>query len=127
MKQIKKLADMLTSGQTDGQNGNGVPDMSGLASMFGGLAGGNNSTSSPSSEQDSLFGGMDIGTMMQMGQIIGAASASDPNRDLLLALKPLMQPDKQKKIDTAVKLLKLFAVYEILKEKGMLNKLGDIL
>jgi hypothetical protein len=125
MRQIKELADMLTSGQTDGQNGNSVPDMSALAGMFGSLAG--TSGGSSSSEQDSPFGGMDIGTMMQMGQILSAASAKDPNRDLLLALRPLMKPDKQKKIDTAVKFLKLYAVYETLKEKGMLNKLGDIL
>ncbi len=125
MRQIKELADMLTSGQTDGQNGNATPDMSALAGMLGSLAG--TSGGGSSSEQSSPFGGIDMETMMQMGQILSAASAKDPNRDLLLALRPLMKPDKQKKIDTAVKFLKLYAVYETLKEKGMLNKLGDIL
>ena len=93
--------------------------------LLGSLAG--TSGGGSSSEQSSPFGGIDMETMMQMGQILSAASAKDPNRDLLLALRPLMKPDKQKKIDTAVKFLKLYAVYETLKEKGMLNKLGDIL
>ena len=93
MRQIKELADMLTAGQaTSGeQNGSSsMPDMSSLAGMFGGLGGGSPSSES-SSDQDSLFSGLDLGTMMQMGQILSASSAPDPNRDLLLA-HPRPQP-----------------------------------
>ena len=129
MRQIKELADMLTAGQaTSGeQNGSSsMPDMSSLAGMFGGLGGGSSSGES-SSDQDSLFSGLDLETMMQMGQILSSTSAPDPNRDLLLALRPLLKQDKQKKIDKAVKMLKLYTIYTTLKEQGMLNKLNDIL
>ena len=43
--------------------------------------------------------------------------------ELLLALKPHLKEEKQKKVDKAVKILKLIAVWNIAKESGMLEDL----
>ncbi|MBO4467769.1 MAG: hypothetical protein J5766_00575 [Clostridia bacterium] len=48
----------------------------------------------------------------------------DDNRTALLAaLRPSLSPEKQKKVDTAIKLLKLIDMLPLLKESGILNLL----
>ena len=44
-------------------------------------------------------------------------------RDSLLALKPLLREERQSKVDKAVKMLKLFTVWTVLKDSGLLNDL----
>lgn len=124
MKQIKELAEMFTSSQTDsGKNTTGMPDFSSLASMFSGMG------ASTGSEPQNTEAGLDIdmGAMMNIAQAIGAANKSDKNTQFLAALRPLMKEDKQQKIDKAIKLLKLFAIYTALKESGALKNLDSLL
>ena len=71
------------------------------------------------SERDE--GGFDFGSLMKLTGLMGAFSQTDKNSELLLALKPHLKEDKQKKVDKAVKLLKLIAVWNIAKESGLLN------
>ena len=52
------------------------------------------------------------------------ANKHDKNVDLLLALRPLMKEENQVKIDRLIKIFKLFAVYPLLKESGLLG--GDL-
>lgn len=72
-------------------------------------------------EEDS-GGGMDFdfSKLLMMGQIMNSVS-NDKNAELLIALKPLLKEERQAKVDKAVKMLKLFAVFNVLKESGMLN------
>lgn len=127
MNQIKQLANMLTSaaneegsenggGGTENQNQSPPPDFSKLfgAMSGGGQGGGGN--------QDGGFG-FDIGTIMQLQGLMQAVSSNDKNAELLLALKPHLKEEKHAKVDKAVKLLKLFALWTVVKESGLLNSI----
>ena len=58
--------------------------------------------------------------MMAIMNLLGSAE-NDKNSELLLALKPLLKEERQAKVDKAVKMLKLYSVWTILKDSGMLN------
>ena len=69
-------------------------------------------------------GGMpDIETILKLTSLAGAFTQNDKNADLLLALKPHLGEEKQKRVDKAVKLLKLIAVWNMAKESGLLNNI----
>ena len=63
----------------------------------------------------------DLGAIMKLSGLMGAFSQSDRNAELLLALKPHLSAERQKRVDKAIKLLKLIAVWNIAKESGLLN------
>lgn len=148
MRQIRELADMLTGGMTsEGTNtdanaeNNGTEsfdpdysaesfsheapkqdkggiDLSSLLGMLGGAGGGGGG-----GEKSPDSGGIDMGTAMQLMSVIGSTGENDKNRTLLLALRPLVGADKQAKIDKAVKLLRLYAVFNALRKSGFTDKL----
>lgn len=66
---------------------------------------------------------IDIASVMKLTNLIGEASKQDKNADLLLALKPHLGAEKQKRVDKALKLLKLLAIWNIVKDSGMLHDL----
>lgn len=139
MRQIRELADMLTGGMTSEEadtanNGTesfdpdysandspretpkadkGGLDLSALLGMLGGGGG----------ERSSESGGIDMGTAMQLMSVIGSTGENDKNRALLLALRPLVGADKQAKIDKAVKLMRLYAVFTALRKSGLTDKI----
>lgn len=113
LKQIKDLADMIMSpndsgnesedyAQNDGDNTSSFKDE-------------NNSESS----DDGL--GFDIGMLLKLAGLFNSSPQGDKNTQLLLALKPLLKEEKQEKVDKAVKMMKLFAVWTVVKESGMLK------
>ena len=65
----------------------------------------------------------DIASMLKLTSLIGEASKQDRNTGLLLALKPHLGEEKQKRVDKAIKLLKLLAIWNIAKESGLLQEL----
>ena len=140
MKQIKELADMLTSegqnGQamqsppqteptapTVGQNNAQPPaDFSQLLQSLGGMM--NSQPQSPPAQSQPSGSGFDIAKIMKLQGIMQSASKPDKNIDLLMALRPLLKEENQVKIDRLVKIFKLFAMYPALKESGLLG--GDL-
>ncbi len=113
LKQIKDLADMIMSpndsgdeseeyAQNDGDNTSSFKDE-------------NNSESN----DDGL--GFDIGMLLKLAALFNSSPQGDKNTQLLLALKPLLKEEKQEKVDKAVKMMKLFAVWTVVKESGMLK------
>lgn len=98
-----------------------------LAEMFGGSgSGGENvgNAEKPSEEAPHSSAGLLDGiTPTAIMSLMSSFSESDPNCDLIMALKPLLSKDKQQKADKAIKMLKLYNVYISLKESGMLNDL----
>ena len=73
------------------------------------------------SSENSLFSGLDFGKLMKIQEIMGAVSGKDKNAELLLALKPHLSPEKQKKTDKAIKLLKLLTIWNFIKDSGILK------
>jgi hypothetical protein len=65
----------------------------------------------------------DMSGLMKLSGIIGAANANDSDTALLLALKPHLRAERQQRVDRAVKVLKLIAVFNAAKESGLI---GDI-
>lgn len=65
----------------------------------------------------------DISSILRLTSLIGSASQQDKNTDLLLALKPHLKEEKQKRVDKAIKLLKMLAIWNIAKESGLLQEL----
>lgn len=106
MKQLSELASSLFSSSDDENIGQE-----------------NESVREEKREEDS-GGGMDFdfSKLLMMGQVMNSVS-NDKNTELLIALKPLLREERQAKVDKAVKMLKLFAVWSVLKESGMLNDL----
>lgn len=77
---------------------------------------------SSSNEENTDTGSMpDIETLLKLTSLAGAFTQKDKNADLLMALKPHLSDEKQRRVDRAVKLLKLIAVWNMAKESGLLK------
>ena len=57
----------------------------------------------------------------------GNASSDDKDCGLLLALRPHLSAEKQKRLDKAVKLLKLYNIFTAMRDNGILNDLENML
>lgn len=102
VKQLQELAQMLQQ-EEDEENGFNSTDAAQNA--------------------DSEGGGLDLSMLLRVQELMGAVQNQDEDAKLLLALRPHVQERKQKKIDQAVKLLKLYAVFSAVKENGLLQDL----
>ena len=127
MEQLSQLAQMFSQQPSEAQPEsapqNSVPDLSALFSAFD-----KNSAPGQSGQQSAGTGGsqgFDIGTVMALQSVMSKASAPDKNRDFLIALKPLLKEENQRKIDRMVGVLRILAILPALKESGILG--GDLL
>ena len=74
--------------------------------------------------QEDIFGGIDIEAIMKLGEIMSSMnSGNDKNTQLLLALKPHLRPENRKKVDNALKLMKIISLLPLLKESGIMDAL----
>ena len=64
---------------------------------------------------------------VKMGPILGALRQEDDSTRLLRALRPMLRPARQKKLDEALKLLQLLRALPLLKQSGILGSLGGLL
>lgn len=64
--------------------------------------------------------GIDIGAVTKMLTLLKNNKDDDRVR-LLLALKPNLSPEKQQKVDSAIKILKLIDLAPLLKDAGLFN------
>lgn len=74
----------------------------------------------PSSLLPAELGINEINTIMR---VVGAlkSDSNDQTTALLYALKPHLKPERQKKIDGAIKLLRLYRLLPLLKEGGIFD------
>ena len=99
------------AGPTGGGSGLGA-----LSSLLGG-SGANNSG----------MNGDLLSMAVKMGPILGALRHEDDSTRLLRALRPMLRPARQKKLDEALKLLQLLRALPLLKQSGILGSLGGLL
>lgn len=78
-------------------------------------------TDTAESQENTLEGKNEIAAIMQILQAL--KGANDKSVELLLALKPHLSSERQKKLDTAIKLLKIYSVLPLIKDS---NILGDL-
>lgn len=105
VKQLSELAQMLMS-ETNSESSDNSTEQDSSAEASG---------------DSSLFNGLDFSLLTKLQGLMGAMSQKDKNSELLLALKPHLSEEKQERVDKVIKILKLLAVWNIVKESGMLK------
>ena len=69
--------------------------------------------------------GLDPMTLSKIAGVMKRLNSGGDNRTKLLSsLRPLLSEERQKKVDTAIKLLRLIDILPYLKESGILNEIG---
>ena len=74
-------------------------------------------------QSEGLFSGLDPEMLLKMLSLFETLNQPDDNERFLLALKPLLREENRPKIDSALRLLKLFSLLPILRESGLFEKL----
>ncbi len=104
-----KLTDLLSDEES-------VRQLSELAGML------MNGGEAPAEGSENNSNGLpDMGTIMKLSGLAGSLSQNDKNAGLILALKPHLSPERQKRADKAVKILKLLALWSAAKDSGLLK------
>lgn len=99
MKQLKELAELMGNDDNDTSSDQPVQQ-----------------------EESSGDIGFDIGKILELSSVLGSSGNSE-DAALLLALKPHLKEERRKKVDKAVKLLRMLELWETLKDTGLLNDL----
>ena len=99
MQQVAQLAQMLASGQ-NGSSASPVPEHT-APEKNGGTA-----------ELSSLLGDLDLATISRFLPLLQElkADSGDERTQLLYALKPFLTPERQEKIDSALRIARLLRV-----------------
>lgn len=74
-------------------------------------------------QSDGLFSGLDPEMLIRMLGLFEALNQPDDNERFLLALKPLLREENRVKIDSAIRLMKLFTLLPVLKDSGIFGRL----
>lgn len=142
MNKLQQLASALSS--SNGQNGGGqssasssppaqgqgggTPDLSGLISLLSnsGSASGNALQSGSDGESsNNPLAGLDMGMIMKIQQALSAYNQDDKNTVLLKSLKPHLRPERQTKVDEALKLMKLASLLPMFVQSGLFGSGGE--
>ena len=99
-----------------------VQQLQELAQMLQQETGGESQEQQASAEktESGEGGGFDINMLLRIQELMGAMQNNDEDAKLLLALRPHLKDQRQKKLDQAVKLMKLYAVFSAVRENGLL-------
>lgn len=122
-----KLGELLNNPGT-------LEQIKGLAGLFGGAAPGSTPipgplpsagplpvSAPPPEHLESPADGEMLRTMMKMAPLLSAFRQEDDSTRLLHALRPMLSPERQKKLDEAIKLIQLMRVLPLLKGSGLLG------
>lgn len=74
-------------------------------------------------QSEGLFSGLDPEMLIRMLGLFEALNQPDDNERFLLALKPLLREENRVKIDSAIRLMKLFTLLPALKDSGIFGRL----
>lgn len=74
-------------------------------------------------EQGGIFAGLDPEMLLKMLSLFETFNQPNDNERFLLALKPLLREENRSKVDSALRLMKLFSLLPVLKESGLFDKL----
>lgn len=91
-----------------------------LAELIGNDEGAATSEQTETHEESSDDIGFDIGKILELSSLLGS-SGNSKDTELLLALKPHLKEERRKKVDKAVKLMKMLDMWEKVKDMGILK------
>ncbi len=80
-------------------------------------------TNRDTEQSEGLFSGLDPEMLMRLLSLFETLNQPDDNERFLLALKPLLREENRAKIDSAIRLMKLFSLLPVLKDAGIFGKL----
>lgn len=114
-------------GNFGNNNGNNTADNTGgnsLGSLLNGLSG-ITGTQKDSFSANSQSGGSfsPANLTSALGPLMGIMGQEDDSTRLLAALKPLLSPPRQKKIDEAMKMLRMIKMLPLLRSSGLLDSI----
>ncbi len=122
MSEQNEIAERLSALLSDPEGLNRIKNMA--EGLFGG---GENPFAQASFEkgddtaEESPFPDLDIGKVMGVISRLKKGEKENDKTRLLLALKPHLAPERQRRVDTAVKILKLLDLAPMLKELGLFS------
>lgn len=124
MDNIEELLHALAEDDDEQDNSsgsyNGQDSCRGQGSCGEGTCGNND-------QSGGLFSDLDPEMLIKLFGMFEALNQPDDNERFLLALKPLLREENRAKIDSALRLMKLFSLLPLLKDSGLLNNLGKLL
>lgn len=82
-----------------------------------------NEEQSEAESSEGLFSGLDPEMLLKMLALFETLNQPDDNERFLLALKPLLRDENRAKIDSAIRLMKLFSLLPLIKDSGIFGKL----
>ncbi len=99
MNRVRAMAESLLSGPEEKKQGG---EQTGLLSAVEGI------------------GADDMQRLIKIFSRLNSAE-KDSRSELLLALKPHLSDEKKKKVDSAVKILKILELWPLIKDSGLIN------
>ena len=138
---LSALLSTLQQQMENGSKGNSASDLSSLllALQQGAAQNGTNSAGQAPSGADlsSLLStlqsspsranapAISMDTILKIQRTMQALSRSNPNIDLLRAMRPLLSPRRARKVDDAIRIMQLIQLLPALKESGLFALGGD--
>lgn len=138
---LSALLSTLQQQMENGSKGNSAPNLSSLllALQQGAAQNGTNSAGQAQQGPDlqallSALQGSPSGanapaismdTILKIQRTMQALSRSNPNIDLLRAMRPLLSPRRARKVDDAIRIMQLIQLLPALKESGLFALGGD--
>lgn len=129
---LSALLSTLQQQMENGSKGSSASDLSSLllALQQGAAQNGTNSAGQAlSALQGSPSGAnapaISMDTILKIQQTMQALSRSNPNIDLLRAMRPLLSPRRARKVDDAIRIMQLIQLLPALKESGLFALGGD--
>lgn len=111
-EQLKNIAAMLS--------GSDAPD---LSELFGQSGPSSAPAESPAQDGAPDTPPINMAAIAGIQKMVKNMNTNDKNTQLLLALKPHFSEARQKRVDNAVKMLRLMALLPMLKQSGILSGL----
>lgn len=129
---LSALLSALQQQMENGSKGSSASDLSSLllALQQGAAQNGTNSAGQAlSALQGSPSGAnapaISMDTILKIQRTMQALSRSNPNIDLLRAMRPLLSPRRARKVDDAIRIMQLIQLLPALKESGLFALGGD--
>ncbi len=70
-----------------------------------------------------LFSGLDPQMLLSLLAAFETLNQPDDNERFLLALKPLLREENRRKVDSAIRLMKLFSLLPLIRDSGIFGEL----
>lgn len=86
--------------------------------------GGVQSSEGSNGQGEGLFSGLDPEMLLKMLSLFETLNQPNDNERFLLALKPLLREENRPKIDSAMRLMKLFSLLPLLKKSGLFDQIS---